>query len=230
MQSAPVSPKSSVQLLTDRARRPDREAMATLSEVFAERAVDGAAVAFALGHLPVSDKPVMWVQDRLSRREAGRPCLAGLPRGLKVILVDVARPVDVLWAMEQSLGCPSLAGVVGEVWGDAPAVDFTATKRLALRSEAHRVPAWLIRRATEPALSAARDRWRVRSLPSLPDPHDIRAPGQPLWRTELFRSRWRVPGDWVSHHDGTRLVMEHGIDAQPDTAAQTAADAVQATG
>jgi len=195
--------------------------MATLSEVFADRSVDAAAVAFALGHLPVSAKPVLWVQDRLSRRETGRPCLAGLPAGLEIIHVDVSRAADVLWAMEQSLGCPSLAGVVGEVWGDPPVLDFTATKRLALRAEAHRVPAWLIRRSATAALSAARDRWRVRSLPSLPAPYDTRAPGEPLWRAELFRSRWRTPGDWVARHDGTRLVMEHGIDTAPDAAQAT---------
>lgn len=174
---------------------------ATLHEVFAETAVDGAATGFALGHIPQTDKPLLWIQDRITRKEAGRPSLAGLPASLQIIHVDVSKPIDVLWAMEEGLCCTSLCGVLGEVWGDPPMLDFTATKRLALRAETHGVPAWLMRRAAHPNLSAARERWRLSSLPSLGHPYDARAPGQAQWQAELFRARWRTPGEWVVHHD-----------------------------
>ncbi|MGQ0565140.1 MAG: ImuA family protein [Gemmobacter sp.] len=174
----------------------------TLSEVFATQVGDAAAVGFVLSHLVRGAAPVLWVQDRLSRRETGRPCLAGLG-GRILLLVDLARPVDVLVAAEEGLRCAALSAVVAEVWGDPPGLDFTATKRLVLRAEASGVPCWLIRHGATPDLSAARDRWRVGALPSAPNPDDALAPGHPRWRVELFRSRHRPPGTWVAQHDRT---------------------------
>ena len=202
MHGAPPEPRTAADLLADRARRPERVDQATLSEVFAAAPQDGAATGFVFSQLDPKRGPVLWVSDRLSRTEGGMLCIAGLPRPVQVIAVKVNRPVDVLWAMEQGLGCASLGAVVGEVWGDPQQLDFTASKRLALRSEAHAVPAWLIRRAAHPNLSAARDRWHIGSLPSLTEPDDTRAPGQPLWQAERFRSRWGAVGHWVARDNG----------------------------
>lgn len=179
----------------------------TLCEVFAASAADGAATGFVLAQLPPR-APVLWVQDRLSRREGGRPYAPGLAhllaRPVEFLHLQVARPLDVLWAMEEALGCPALGAVVGEVWGDPPALDFTATKRLALRAERTGVQAWLLRRAARADLSAARERWRLSALPSPPEPDDLRAPGEPLWQAVLFRARGRGPGDWVARPEGAR--------------------------
>ncbi len=172
----------------------------TLSEAFPNTPTDAAAVGFVVSSLPKVRAPLLWVQDWLSRKEVGTPYLPGLA-GRRVIRVDLSRPADVLWAMEEGLRCKALAGVVGEIWGDPPVLDFTATKRLALRAEHHQVPCWLIRRAASPDLSAARNRWRVTSLPSLPHPEDAKAPGAPRWQVELFRSRHRPPGTWVVRYD-----------------------------
>lgn len=173
----------------------------TLSETFPNAPTDASAVGFVLSRLPRTNAPVLWVQDRLSRKEAGRPMLAGLPADRPIIMVDLSRASDVLWAMEDGLRCRSLAAVIGEVWGDPPALDFTATKRLAMRAEAADVACWLIRRAASPDLSAARDRWRIASLPSAPNPHDAQAPGAPRWALDLFRSRRGKPGQWVASYD-----------------------------
>ena len=184
----------------------------TLSEVFATSTLDAAAVGFAcaqLAPLAGDPRPVLWVQDRPSRREAGRPCLGGLPRGLRLIYVRANRPVDVLWTMEEALYSHGICAVLGEIWGDPPALDFTATKRLALRAEARALPALLLRRAAHPDLSAARLRWRVGTLPALPDPHDARAPGQPQWQAELFRARGRTPGTWVARPGPAGAILEH---------------------
>ncbi len=153
-----------------------------------------------MSHLPRGEAPVLWVQDRMSQKEAGRPYLPGLGRRT-VICVEVSRPVDVLWALEEGLRCTALGLVVGEVWGDPGALDFTATKRLAMRSEHYKVPCWLVRRSASPDLSAARNRWRVVSLPSLTHPEDPKAPGDPRWKVELFRSRDQRPGTWVARYD-----------------------------
>lgn len=191
---------------------------ATLAEVFGDQVTDAAGIAFAVSHLKAGPKPVLWVQDRLSRKETGRPYLAGLPTAINLIHVDVSTPRDLLWAMEEGLRYPDLGGVIGEVWGDPAVLDFTATKRLALRSEAHNVPAWLIRHAGHANLSAARLRWRVGSLPAMNNPYDAHAPGAPLWKAALFRARWRTPGEWIARHDGKTLHFDHGIarPAAPD--------------
>lgn len=175
----------------------------SLSEMFCESAVDAGAVGFVLLRIQRSKLPVLWVQDRLSAKEAGRPYLPGLSLRWPILRVDVTRAVDVLLAMEDGLRCKGLSAVIGEVWGDPPAVGFTATKRLALRSEANGIPCWLIRRATSPDLSAARDRWRVASMASAPHPYDLGAPGDPRWRVELFRSRHSRPGTWIARYDST---------------------------
>ncbi len=174
----------------------------TLSEVFPSCPTDASAVGFALSRLPRTQAPVLWVQDRLSRKEAGRPALAGISGDRPIIMVDLSRAVDVLWAMEDGLRCRALGAVIGEIWGDPPGLDFTATKRLAIRAEAADVSCWLIRRAASPDLSAARDRWRIASLPSAPHPHDPQAPGAPRWSLDLFRSRRVKPGKWVATYDG----------------------------
>lgn len=191
----------------------------TLVEIFADAVVDGAATGFALAHLKPGPKPLLWIQDRLTRREAGRPYPAGLPAGLDIIHVDVSKATDVLWSMEEGLRCADLCGVLGEVWGDPPALDFTATKRLALRAETNAVPAWLMRRAAHPNLSAARERWHLKSLPSLRQRYDARAPGHPIWQADLFRARWRTPGQWVAHHETTTgLHFAHPSATQTTTA------------
>ncbi len=133
-----VYPTSHVE--TPRLRPRAEPVPAMLSEVFAGAPMDGAATGFVLAQLGPGGKPVLWVQDRMSRREAGRPCLAGMRPGVDVLRVDVPSTRDALWAAEQGLDCPSLGGVIAEIWGDPSVMNFTATKRLALGAEARGVP------------------------------------------------------------------------------------------
>ena len=127
-----------------------KPAPAMLSEVFAETPMDGAVTGFVLAQLGPGGKPVLWVQDRMSRREAGGPCLAGIRPGIDLLKVAAPNARDALWTAEQGLACSSLGVVIAEIWGDPPALDFTASKRLALRSEARGVPCWLLRRFAQP--------------------------------------------------------------------------------
>jgi protein ImuA len=194
-----------------------------LSEAFAAGAADAGVTGFVLATLAAGAAPVLWVQDRLSRQEAGLPYLPGLA-GLPLLRADLERPLDVLWAMEEGLRCGALAAVIGEVWGAAPVVDFVATRRLAMRAGRGGMTCWLIRRAAEAGPSAAQNRWRVASLPALRDPDDPRAPGDPRWQVELFRSRSRPPGLWVASHDraADRLDLAAAV---PDRALAGRADA-----
>lgn len=173
----------------------------TLSEIFPATGAEGAAAGFVLARIGTRAGPVLWIQDRLAQRETGRPFLAGLGRHKSLMLMQLSRPVDVMAAAEEGLRCKALAAVIAEIRGDPAAVSFTAMKRLALRAEAGGVPCWLIRQGATADLSAARNRWRIATLSSLANPDDPRAPGNPRWQVELFRSRHGRPGKWVAQYE-----------------------------
>ncbi len=161
---------------------------------------DGGWMGFVLAALKhTGASRILWIQDRLSIREAG--CPGTLPTTMKIIQVELSHPKDVLFAAEEGLRAAGIAGVVAEIWGNPLVLGFTATKRLAFRAERTGVACWLIRHAAAAQPSAVRDRWRVASLPSLPHPDDPQAPGAPRWRAELFRSRDKKPGTWIVSHD-----------------------------
>src|SRR5206468_10331807 len=90
---------------------------------------------------------------------------------------------------------------IGELWGDPRALDFTATRRLAVASERSGTPCWLVRLGGTANLSGARMRWRLASAPSLLNDLDPRAPGTPAWSAELFRARGAPSGRWSIAHD-----------------------------
>lgn len=192
------------------------------SEIFAS-ADDGsgAAVALALARdslrvaaqkedpLAEADdrRQVMWVQDRRAVQRGGRPYRQGLPSDLRerLIHVEAASPEDALFALEEGLKCRDLACVIGEITGNPHALDFTASRRLSLAAEKHRVPLWLVRLDAVPELSSARMRWKVASAPSARARWNAAAPGAPAWKVELFRARSHAPGEWTLNDENGRL-------------------------
>ena len=172
----------------------------TLSEVFASSARDGGTTGFLLAQLP-RGKPLLWIQERMAVLEAGRIYPPGLGVA-ELIHVDARDARAALWAMEEGLRCSALGAVIGEIWGDPKALDFTATRRLAVAAERNGVAAYLIRLGGHANLSGARMRWRVASAPSRPHRFDYKAPGMPTWEAELFRARGFAPDRWFVSHDG----------------------------
>ena len=74
-------------------------------------------------------------------------------RSRDLIHVEARDARDALWAMEEGLRCAGAVGaVIGELWGDPAALDFTATRRLAVAAERSRraVLAGAARRHGEP--------------------------------------------------------------------------------
>ena len=174
----------------------------TLSELFAASPRDAGWAGFLLAQADRA-KPLLWVQDRMAIIESGRIYPPGLG-SVELIHVEARDAKLALWAMEEGLRCSGLSGVIGELWGDPAALDFTATRRLAVAAERSRVPCWLVRLAGTANLSGARMRWRIASMPSIANSFDPRAPGSPAWETELFRARGYPPGRWgVAHETGT---------------------------
>ena len=184
-----------------------------LSELFATHPRDGGWAGFLLAQL-ATDKPLLWVQDRMAILESGRVHPPGLP-AQDLIHVEARDARDALWAMEEGLRCSGLSAVVGEIWGDPKALDFTATRRLAVASERSGVAAFLIRLGGHANLSGARMRWRIASAPSLANDLDPKAPGLPAWDAELFRARGMPPGRWSIAHEADRF---HLVAASGDRA------------
>ena len=166
----------------------------TLSEVFAVHPRDGGWAGFLLAQLD-SSRPLLWVQERMAILESGRVHPPGLATQ-NLIHVEARDARDALWAMEEGLRCAALSAVIGEIWGDPRALDFTATRRLAVASERSGVAAFLIRLGGHANLSGARMRWRIASAPSPINELDSKAPGTPAWDAELFRARGAPPGRW----------------------------------
>ena len=202
------------------------------SEVFASsREGAGAATALALalddwrnlsrgeGQEAEDRRAVLWVQTREAARLCGRPYRAGLAQDLADRLIHVLadKPEDALFALEEGLRCRDLAFVVGEVSGNPRALDFTASRRLTLASEKHGVPLFLVRIDAQRDLSSARMRWEVTSAPSSQHRWNPQAPGEPVWKAELFRARTHAPGEWLLHEEGGRLRALRERTADNDT-------------
>jgi protein ImuA len=180
----------------------------TLSELFAASPRDCGWAGFLLPQVDRS-KPVLWVQERMAILESGRIHPPGLG-GTDIIHVEARDARAALWAMEEGVRCAALSAVIGEVWGDPQALDFTASRRLAVASERSNVPCWLVRLGGSANLSGARMRWRIASAPSLANPLDPRAPGTPAWDAELFRARGFPPGRWTIAHEAGAFHLVSG--------------------
>jgi protein ImuA len=180
----------------------------TLSELFAVHPRDGGWAGFLLAQLG-GDKPLLWIQDRMAILESGRVHPPGLP-GQNLIHVETRDARDALWAMEEGVRCACLSAVIGELWGDPRALDFTATRRLAVAAERSGTPCWLVRLNGTANLSGARMRWRLGSAPSLANELDPRAAGLPVWDAELFRARGHPPGRWSIAHEADRFHLVAG--------------------
>jgi protein ImuA len=181
----------------------------TLSELFAAHPRDGGWAGFLLAQLDTG-KPLLWVQERMAILESGRVHPPGLPTQ-NLIHVETRDARDALWAMEEGLRCAALSAVIGEIWGDPKALDFTATRRLAVASERSGVAVFLIRLGGHANLSGARMRWRIGSAPSLLNDLDPRAPGLSAWDAELFRARGAPPGRWNLAHEADRFHLVAGV-------------------
>ena len=193
----------------------DTVGAATKNEVFCgsdDAAGIGFALALAARHGPdeskAETKPWLWVQDKAARRRSGMPYLHGLSPKMREGLhyVSVATAEDALFALEEGLRCAELSCVIGELSGDPKALNFTASRRLAAASEAHGVPLYLLRHDASPTLSAARLRWRVDTLASLPHCWNSKAPGAPQCTAELFKARRFRPSTWQLAHEGDRVI------------------------
>ncbi|HWK58266.1 MAG TPA: hypothetical protein VNQ80_13050 [Parapedobacter sp.] len=110
----------------------------------------------------------------------------------RVVFVEVARELDVLWAAEEALKCNGLSAVVAELQD----MDFAQSRRLQLAVEKSRVTGLMLRSSPRiVGATACAARWRIAPLPSLPEA-GLPGVGFPRWEVELLKVRNGNPGCW----------------------------------
>ena len=140
------------------------------------------------------DGPVVWLREDKARRQ-GRLYGRGLAElGLdpaRLLLIEAPDTLAVLRAGAEAVACAAVAVVIIEPWGKAPALDLTATRRLALAAARSGVTALLLRSGDQRP-SAAASRWRIATGPSRA--LAASAPGPPVFDIALLRHRSGIAG------------------------------------
>jgi protein ImuA len=163
-------------------------------EVFADTLTNtGAAFGFALaqakGMLAPERPGLLILQLKSEMQELGLPYALGFRTfGLETaafVLIRTDTITELLWAVEEAIACRAVGAVVADIAYPQKALDFTASRRLALRTAASGASVFLVRYARDREATAARYRWRVEPQLSRTHPFDDRAPGPPRWRLTL---------------------------------------------
>ena len=157
----------------------------------------GTALGFALGQargLLGPGRPALILLQLVNDAdETGLPYAPGLSQfGIDpeaFTLVRAGSITELLWALEEAVVCTAVAGVVADLAAAHKALDFTASRRLALRAEAAGTSAFLVRYGRGREASAARYRWRVMPAASAAPAFDARAPGLPRFSVSLEKGR-----------------------------------------
>ena len=169
-------------------------ARARLHELFALEAGDSAAAAGFAAMLSIragkQDAPLLWLRCGNAEARGGTVYAPGLselgsdPDRLVVALAP--DPVALLRGAADAARCAGLPALIVECWGKFPALDLTASRRLALAAERSGTTLLMLRADARPVPSAAETRWAVRAAPS---DGEAGAPGRPSFEIELLRRR-----------------------------------------
>jgi protein ImuA len=118
-----------------------------------------------------------------------------------IIFVDLQKERDILWAMEESLKCPGLGAVVGEL-ND---LSFTASRRLQLAVEQSSVTGFVLRHQPKNMnTNACVTRWKISSLPGM-IPDKLPGLGFANWNVELLKVRNGKPDVWQIGWEGGKF-------------------------
>ena len=188
-------------------------ARGALHEVYAETPPDSAAATgatLALALRASQGRAIVWARHDYAGVEAGGlygPGLAALGFDpARLILVKARDILGVLRAGAEAARCPAVGAVLMEPWGEAKALDLTASRRLALAAAQSGVTVFLLRAAATPRPSAAASRWSVR--PRLSRPMEADTPGWPAFTLTLLRHRAGLSGQTFDvEWDGDRCAF-----------------------
>ena len=154
--------------------------------------------------------PIFWLRTDEAERHGGRiygPGLAELGGDPDSLVLGQAPDVKALLRVAADAArCPGLGALIVEAHGKCPALDLTASRRLALAAEQSGVTLLMLRLAAEPVPSAADTRWAVRAAPS--QALEANAPGAPAFDIELLRRRSGPAGmRWRLEWNRDRLIF-----------------------
>ena len=182
-----------------------------LHEVFAVDPADASnAAGFAAMLALRLGGPMVWLRAEAAEALGGRLHAPGLSEigvdPATMIMGVLPDPLSVLRAAADVVRCTEIGVAVIELWRMPRALDLTASRRLAMATEASGVTALLLRAEAEPAPSAAHTRWAVRSAASAP--LEANAPGHPAMEVELLRQRGRPAGGrWLVEWDRDQAIF-----------------------
>ncbi len=177
-------------------------------ELFAAEADDAASAAGFAAMLALrtvgGQAPIFWLRTDEAERRGGQlhaPGLAELGGDPDSLVLGQAPDAKALLrGAADAAHCVGLGALIVECWGQCPALDLTASRRLALAAEQSGVTLFMLRLEAEPVPSAADTRWAVSAAPSRA--LEANAPGPPQMEIELLRRRagpsgmrWRVEWD-----------------------------------
>lgn len=138
--------------------------------------------------------PIVWVGEARSRQHGRLYGLGLVDLGVdpaRLLLVEAPDTLAMLRAGADAVACSGVAAVILAPHGKAPAVDLTATRRLALAAARSGVTVLVLRQGTV-VPSAAHSRWQVAAAASARLAAE--APGLPAFALTLLRHRGGVTG------------------------------------
>lgn len=109
-----------------------------------------------------------------------------------LVFIDLIKPKEALWVIEEALKCEALVAVVGEI----QELGFTESRRLQLAVEHSDVTGFIHRfKPKNKNAVASVARWSIKILPSTPI-DDLPGVGFPKWHVQLLKVRNGIPGAW----------------------------------
>ncbi len=182
----------------------------------------GAATGFAavlVGGFCGAGGEALWCSRRADLYAPGLAALG--VDAARLLAVHAARAEDVLWTLEEALGCGRFAAVLGEA-----ATGPIASRRLQLAARTHGSTCLLLdlEGARPLAPSAAATCWRVAPAPGARGPGG--GPAAPRWRLELARCRGApAPRNWTVEwrHETRDLAVAAPLADRPSPRALPAA-------
>jgi len=138
--------------------------------------------------------PIVWAGEARSRQHGRLYGLGLVDLGVdpaRLLLVEAPDTLAMLRAGADAAACNGVAAVILVPHGKAPAIDLTATRRLALAAARSGVTVLLLRQGTV-VPSAAHSRWQVAAAASARLAAE--APGPPAFALTLLRHRGGVTG------------------------------------
>lgn len=131
--------------------------------------------------------PLLWLRCDDARQRSGEIYAPGLAElgsdPNRMVLAMAPDAVALLRGAADAARCSGLPVLVVECWGKCPALDLTASRRLALAAERSGTTVIMLRADAEPLPSAAETRWAVRAAESTGEA------GLPSFEIELLRRR-----------------------------------------